>query len=160
MGFFASELGAALSAHGESWACLGARFGVHQQQVERLMQAEADPFFVSTLQRTACDQVAKELDFSPLEIARMVAGGEADTFFRLMIYHNYPIEEAMNKSNSVFAAALRDHMANPLNVAGSIYPDRQQYTVSLPQSPEPKKRGRKKRSDALTKAASEVFGNA
>jgi hypothetical protein len=115
MGFFAGELEAVLRAHvahpnGSPWSIL-TRMGVHPQQIDRLKKAFDDIGQVATLQGTYLQQLRQELEMAPAEWARLQAGIEADTFLRLLLYHNYPLEEAANKANAVFSAVLKDMLA-------------------------------------------------
>lgn len=146
MGFLASELGAILGSHqppgmDSPWSLLQ-RLGVHPNQVERLQQSADDVTQVATLQASVLQQLRQELDLSPYEWARLQAGSEADTFFRLLTYHNYPIEEAVNKSNAVFAAALKDRLATG-GRSESIYPSTPAMEQIRANAPQPKRRGRR-----------------
>ncbi len=150
MGFFASELAAILEEHqppgsDSPWAIVQ-RLGVHPQQVERLQAAAEDISQVATLQASVLQQLRQELDLTPLEWARLQAGSEADAFFRLLVYHNYPLEEAANKSNAVFAAALKDKLATGGNSA-SIYPTTPALEQVRASAPQPRRRGRRKASE-------------
>jgi len=115
MGFFAGELEAILRNHvahpnGSPWSIL-TRMGVHPQQIDRLKKAHDDIGQVATLQGSHMQQLRQELELSPIEWARLQAGIEADTFLRLLLYHNYPLDEAANKANAVFSAVLKDKLA-------------------------------------------------
>lgn len=115
MGFFAAELADILDRHRRVndtslWDELE-RMGVHPAQIERLQQAVEDFEHVVTLPLHTLQPLRQELGLIPLEWARLQAGVEADTFLRLLLYHNFPMEEAANKANAVFAAALKDHLA-------------------------------------------------
>jgi hypothetical protein len=115
MGFFAGELEDVLSAHvahphGSPWAIL-TRMGVHPQQIDRLKKAADDIGQVATLQAVHLQQLRQELELTPVEWARLQAAIEADTFLRLLLYHNYPLDEATNKANAIFAATLKDKLA-------------------------------------------------
>lgn len=152
MGFLASELDAVLREHNPSssespWAILY-RMGVHPMQVERLQSAVDDFGQVATLPSSTLQQLRQELGLTPGEYARLQAGVEADAFFRLMVYHNYPLEEAANKSNAVFANALKDKLATGAR-SESVYPNlagmEQLRTVIAP----PKKRGRTAKKDKV-----------
>ena len=115
MGFFAGELEAILRSHvahpnGSPWSIL-TRMGVHPQQIDRLKKAYDDIGQVATLQTSYLSQLRQELELSPIEWARLQAGIEADTFLRLLLYHNYPLEEAANKANAIFTATLKDKLA-------------------------------------------------
>src|SRR6185437_15571623 len=150
MGFFAAELAAILADHQPSgaetpWTPLQ-RLGVHPQQVERLQHAAEDIGQVATLQANVLQQLRQELVLSPFEWARLQAGSEADTFFRLLVYHNYPLEEVANKTNAVFAAALKDKLA----VGGrseSIYPSTPALEHVRASAPQPRRRGRRKAAE-------------
>lgn len=145
MGFFAGELEAVLGNHtlpkGSSpWAILQ-RMGIHPQQIERLKSAAEDLGQVATLPPTVLQQMKQELELAPIEWARLQAGIEADTFLRLLMYHNYPIEEAANKANAVFSAALKDRLttggrSETIYAATTIDSD----TTPIP----PRRRGRRK----------------
>lgn len=115
MGFFAGELASILQAHvthpgGSPWSIL-TRLGVHPQQIDRLKKAHDDLAQVATLQSTYLQQLRQELELTPGEWARLQAGIEADAFFRLLMYHNYPLDEAANKANAVFSSTLKDRLA-------------------------------------------------
>src|SRR5271165_2340937 len=115
MGFFAGELAAILQTHvnhpdASPWSILS-RMGIHPQQIDRLKKAAEDLAQVATLQSAQLQQLRQELELSPGEWARLQAGAEADTFLRLLLYHNYSLEDAANKANAVFAAALKDKLA-------------------------------------------------
>ncbi len=115
MGFFAGELAAILSAHqshpqGSPWAIL-TRMGVHPQQIDRLKKANEDIGQIATLPQPYLSQLRAELDLTSPEWARLQAAIEADVFFRLLLYHNYSLEEAANRANAVFANVLKDQLA-------------------------------------------------
>lgn len=115
MGFFAGELAAILSAHqthpqGTPWAILS-RMGVHPQQIDRLKRATEDLGHIASLQNDYLLKLRHELDLSPVEWARLQAAIEADVFFRLLLYHDYSLEEAANDANAVFSAVLKDRLA-------------------------------------------------
>ena len=115
MGFFAGELYAILSAHqshpqGTPWSIL-ARIGVHPQQIDRLKKAADDIGQVATLPDVALQQLRNEIELTPLEWSRLQAGIEADVFLRMLLYHSYPLEDAVNTANSIFAAMLKDRLA-------------------------------------------------
>jgi hypothetical protein len=125
MGFFAGELEVVLQEHNplpnESlWNVLN-RLSVHPQQTERLQQAAADIGQVATLPLPLLLQLRQELNLSPIAYARLQAGIEADQFFRLLMYHNYALEEAVSKANAVFSSVLKDRLAAG-SQAESIYP--------------------------------------
>lgn len=149
MGFFASELATVLKEHNtlpleSEWAILH-RLGVHPDQVEHLQKAADDFALVATLPSPVVHQLRQELGLSPIEYARLQAGLEADAFMRLMVYHNYPIEEAANKSNAVFANALKDKMATG-GKSESIYPALTGMAGSSAVTPPPRRRGRAKKN--------------
>jgi hypothetical protein len=124
MGFFASELRIVLQVHAKSndspWDTLR-QLGVHEEQIHRLQEATEDPVLIASLPQATIENLQRECDVSFLESARLHAATEADVFFRLLIYHNYRLDEAMNKANAVFAANLKDHLA-PGERNASIYP--------------------------------------
>ena len=121
MGFLATELVAVLATHNiDPWQRL-LHMGIHPTQVERLKIAAEDFAQVATLPSHILPQLRQEVPLSPIEYARLQAGVEADAFFRLLIYHNYPLEEAANKSNAVFANALKDKLATG-GTSESVYP--------------------------------------
>lgn len=155
MGFFASELGAVLSDHGKTWEWLGT-LGIHPTQIQRLRDAADDIAQVASLQPNLRAQVKQDLELIPLEVAKLEAGSEADVFFRLLCYHNYPLEEAANKANAVFAAALKDHLARSEDAAGSIYPSpTATNVVQIPASSPTRHRGRRKASEIAAAAAAD-----
>jgi hypothetical protein len=159
MGFLASELGAILTTHqapgtDSPWLLLQ-RLGVHPNQAERLQQAADDVTQVATLQASVLQQLRQELDLSPYEWARLQAGSEADTFYRLLTYHNYPVEEAVNKSNAVFAAALKDKLATG-GRSESIYPSTPAMEQIRANAPQPRRRGRRP-TKTVTEDASQEF---
>lgn len=147
MGIFAGELAAVLQSHishpnGSPWAIL-TRLGVHPQQIDRLKKAHDDIAQVATLQASYLQQLRQELELTPYEWARLQAGIEADAFMRLLLYHNYSLDEAANRANSVFAAALKDRLATG-GKSESIFPKlniRDEEGIVAP--PVPKKRGPK-----------------
>jgi hypothetical protein len=151
MGFFASELAAILAAHApaSAWDTL-ASLDVHATQIERLQQAAVDVALVATLPEGVKQQLRQELALSPYEWARLQAGSEADVFFRLLDYHHYPLEEAVNKSNAVFAAALKDRLAT--GGAKSIYPTTPAMEQIRAALPPPKRRGRRPKQPAAPAA--------
>ncbi len=153
MGFFAGELAEILEQHqppgSESrWVVLQ-RLGVHPNQIERLQHAADDVGQVATLQTNILQQLRQEYGLSPAEWARLQAGSEADTFYRLLVYHNYPLEEAINKSNAVFAAALKDKLATG-GRGESIYPTTPALEQIRANTPPQKKRGRRKAGEQVT----------
>ena len=145
MGFLASELATVLSDHtpdGNGWNILH-HMGVHPTQVDRLVHAADDFGQIATLPSHTLQQLRQELGLNPIEYARLQAGAEADAFMRLLIYHNYPLEEAANKSNAVFANALKDKLATG-GKSESVYP----IIAGVKQIilPPPKRRGRAKKN--------------
>jgi hypothetical protein len=124
LGFFASELLTVLRSHtapaDSPWDILR-RLGVHEGQIIRLQEAAEDVVLIASLPSSTLGLLRQELNLSPLENARLIAGQEADVFFRLLIYHNYRLDEAVNKSNAVYAASLKDHLASA-GSSDSIYP--------------------------------------
>jgi hypothetical protein len=115
MGFFAGELEVVLREHNplpneSPWNVLN-RLSIHPQQIERLQKAAEDIGQVATLPPNLLVQIRQELNLNPISWARLQAGVEADAFFRLLMYHNYSLEEAVNKANAVFASALKDRLA-------------------------------------------------
>ncbi len=144
MGFFASELATILKVHNtvpheSEWAILF-RMGTHPSQVERLQHSADDFGQVATLPSHTIQQLRQELGLSPIEYARLQAGVEADAFFRLMVYHHYPLEEAANKSNAVFANALKDKLATG-GKSESVYPVVVHNPASSTPTPPVKRRG-------------------
>jgi hypothetical protein len=115
MGFFAGELENVLRNHishpqGSPWSIL-ARMNVHPQQIDRLKKAADDIGQVATLPDVALQQLRIEIELTPLEWSRLQAGIEADVFLRMLLYHSYPLEDAVNTANSIFAAMLKDRLA-------------------------------------------------
>lgn len=115
MGFFAGELENVLRNHishpqGSPWSIL-ARMNVHPQQIDRLKKAADDIGQVATLPDVALQQLRTEIELTPLEWSRLQAGIEADVFLRMLLYHSYPLEDAVNTANSIFAAMLKDRLA-------------------------------------------------
>lgn len=115
MGFFAGELEHVLRLHiahpqGSPWSIL-ARMNVHPQQIDRLKKAAEDIGQVATLPDVSLQQLKQELELSPAEWSRLQAGIEADVFLRMLLYHSYPLEEAVNSANAIFAAMLKDRLA-------------------------------------------------
>lgn len=151
MGFFAAELETVLKDHNlheraNYWSIL-TRMGVHPQQIDRLKKAAEDAASVASLQTSHLDQLCRENDLTHAERCRLIAGVDADTILRLLLYHNYPLEEALNKANAIFAASLKDHLAS--SDPHAIYV--RVEGISLP--PPVKKRGYRKRvKDTLTGA--------
>src|SRR5579883_2575357 len=112
MGFFAGELEHVLRNHtthpqGSPWSIL-ARMNVHPQQIDRLKKAAEDIGQVATLPDQSMQQLRTELELTPLEWSRLQAGIEADVFLRMLLYHSYPLEDAVNTANAIFAAMLKD----------------------------------------------------
>lgn len=149
MGFFAGELEAILRAHvshpnGSPWSIL-TRMGVHPQQIDRLKKAFDDIGQVATLQSSHLQQLKQELELSPAEWARLQAGIEADTFMRLLLYHNYPLEEAANKANAVFSAALKDKLATG-GKSENVYAPMSESATAAMTTPRPRRmRGPRRR---------------
>jgi hypothetical protein len=143
MGLFAAELDALLCDRRPAapWEIL-AEFDVHPAQIERLRQAAMEIGVVATLPQSATQQLKQRLALSPYEWARLQAGAEADTFFRLLTYHNYPLEEAANKTNAVFAAVLKDKLAMG-GRSESIYPTTPALEQVRAHMPIPRRRGRR-----------------
>jgi hypothetical protein len=150
MGFFAGELAVVLGEHNplpneSPWNVLN-RLNVHPQQTERLQRAAEDIGQVATLPHPLLWQIKQELNLSPVAWARLQAGIEADAFFRLLMYHNYSLEEAVTKANAIFANTLKDYLA----VGGkseSIYPSTPELDA-LANIPSPvRRRGRMRKAD-------------
>lgn len=122
MGFFAAELYAILQAHNprDPWSLL-ARMGIHPQQIDRLKRASENPSEVASLYGPDRERLRQELEPTTLEWARLIAGSEADTFLRLLLYHNKPIDQAMEQANATFASTLKDHLATG-GTGASVYP--------------------------------------
>ncbi len=115
MGFFAGELEQVLRNHishpqGSPWSIL-ARMNVHPQQIDRLKKAAEDIGQVATLPDVSLQQLKQELELTPAEWSRLQAGIEADVFLRMLLYHSYPLEDAVNTANSIFSAMLKDRLA-------------------------------------------------
>jgi hypothetical protein len=150
MGFFAGELEVVLQEHNplpneSPWNVLN-RLNVHPQQTERLQKAAEDIGQVATLPLPLLQQLKQELNLSPIAWARLQAGVEADAFFRLLMYHNYSLEEAVNKANAVFASALKDKLATG-GKSDSIYPSSPELDA-LAAIPSPvRRRGRMRKAD-------------
>lgn len=116
MGFFAGELATILSHHlphpsSSPWSLLS-RQGVHPQQIDRLKKASEEISLIASLPEATILQLRSELELTTLEFSRLQAALEADVFLRLLIYHSYPMDEAVNKANAVFAATLKDMIAS------------------------------------------------
>jgi hypothetical protein len=143
MGFFAAELETILHDRrpAASWEIL-AEVDVHPAQIERLRQAAMEIGMVATLPQSITQHLKQSLALSPYEWARLQAGAEADTFFRLLVYHNYPLEEAVNKTNAVFSAALKDKLAMGGH-SESIYPTTPALEQVRANIPAPRRRGRR-----------------
>jgi hypothetical protein len=125
MGFFAGELEVVLQENNplpneSPWNMLK-RLSVHSEQTKRLALAAEDIGQVATLPPPLLLQLKQEMNLAPLAWARLQAGIEADAFFRLLMYHNYSLEEAVNKANAVFANTLKDKLATG-GKSDSIYP--------------------------------------
>ncbi len=150
MGFFAGELEVILEEHNplpheSPWNVLN-RLTVHPQQTERLQKAAEDIGQVAMLPPSLLLQLKQELNLSPIAWARLQAGIEADAFFRLLMYHNYTLEEAVNKANAVFASALKDKLATG-GKSDSIYPSSPELDA-LAAIPSPvRRRGRMRKVD-------------
>ncbi len=145
MGFFAGELEHALRArthaNGSPWTLL-TRASLHPQRIERLKRAAEDISLTTTLPPDVQQHLRRELDFSPMEWARLQAAHEADTFMRLFIDHHYPLEEAVNKANAVFASTLKDMLA-----ASALTHD-QGFAAALATPPPPRARRQSPRGTA------------
>lgn len=151
MGFFAGELDAILHDHGKGWDYLST-LGVHAQQIKRLVAACEDVNQIASLDDNTQRQMDQELQLTPLERARLVAAGEADTFYRLLVYHKYLVEEAWNKANAVYSASLRDHLAVGGVRDASIYPiPSSENIVQIPAAPK-RRRGRRSNADIAAEA--------
>ena len=113
MGFFAGELEQVLFAHaqvqGSPWSIL-ARLSIHPQQIDRLKKAADDITQVATLPDVALQQLRHELELTPAEWSRLQAGAEADASMRMLMYHSYPLDEAVNHANAIFAASFKDRL--------------------------------------------------
>jgi hypothetical protein len=166
MGFFAGELEVVLQEHNplpneSPWNVLN-RLNVHPQQTERLQKAAEDIGQVATLPPPLLLQLKQELNLSPISWARLQAGVEADAFFRLLMYHNYSLEEAVNKANAVFASALKDKLATG-GKSESIYPSSPELDA-LAAIPSPvRRRGRMRKADKealLAKQREQALANA
>lgn len=151
MGFFAGELEVILREHNpltneSPWNVLN-RLNVHPQQIERLQQAAADIGAVATLPDKLMVQIKQELNLSPIAWARLLAGIDADAQFRLLMYHNYTLEEAVKNANAIFASALKDRLATG-GKSDSVYPSSPELDAlaAVPSSVRPKK-GRPRKAD-------------
>jgi hypothetical protein len=113
MGFFAGELENILRmrthSHGSPWTML-TRANVHPQRIERLKQAAEDVSQTTGLPIDVQQQLRRELDLSDLEWARLQAAYEADKFMGMLLSHHYPLDDAMNNANAVFASTLKDSL--------------------------------------------------
>lgn len=114
MGFFAAELENILHAHlshegASSWSILS-RLGIHPQQIDRLKKAADDIMLVSTMPEADFDRLCAELQLSPLELARLHAGTEADVALRMTKYHGYSDEEVANIANAIYSSSLKDRL--------------------------------------------------
>jgi hypothetical protein len=146
MGFFAGELYAILEAHwappsATPWSLLS-RMNVHPQQIDRLKKAADDIGLVATLKGSDLQRLRDELDLSLIEWARLQAGMEADIFLRLLLYHTYPLYEAANKANMIFAAELKDRLMLGGRGESKYVPD---DVMMLPDDSEPKTRQSRRR---------------
>ena len=114
MGFFAGELEQLLrartNAHSSPWAML-THTHLRPQRIERLKKAAQDISHTTILPSEVRQQLRCDLELSFTEWARLQAAYEADTFLRLLMFHNFPLDEAVNKANAVFASALKDTLA-------------------------------------------------
>jgi hypothetical protein len=84
---------------------------VHPQQIDRLKKAADDIGQVATLPDASLQQLRIELELTPQEWSRLQAAIEADVFLRMLLYHSYPLDDAVNTANNVFAAMLKDRLA-------------------------------------------------
>jgi hypothetical protein len=114
MGFFAGELEQILRDHithpqGSPWVILK-RMNVHHQQITRLKIATEQLAQVATVSEATLQQLRVELELSLLEWARLQAGMEADAFLRLLLYHSYALDDAVNTANAIFAMTLKDQL--------------------------------------------------
>lgn len=146
MGFFAAELAAILEAHHaqdrtRAWGILQ-RMGVQEAQIQRLQQAADDFAQIATLHAQILQRLRQDLVLDSLAWARLQAGIDADAFLRLVIYHNFPLEEAANKANAVFAAALKDRLATG-GCSDSIYPRSLMLDQVRANMPPPRRRVRR-----------------
>lgn len=153
MGFFAAELAAILEVHSsqeraQAWEILQ-RMGVQEAQIQRLQQAADDLAQIATLPVQILQRLRQDLGLSPLAWARLQAGNDADAFLRLVIYHNFPLEEAANKANAVFAAALKDRLATG-GYSDSIYPRTLVLAQSRAIAPPPQRRVRRKAAEQIS----------
>src|SRR5262249_31439155 len=73
-------------------------------------KAAEDMTQVATLPAAHLLNIKQELELTASEWARLQAGLEADAFLRIVLYHNYPLEEAANKANAIFASTLKDRL--------------------------------------------------
>jgi hypothetical protein len=162
MGFFAGELEAVLQEYNplpneSPWNILN-RLNVHPQQTERLQKAAEDIGQVATLPNIIVAQLKQELNLAPLPWARLLAAIEADAQFRLMMYHNFPLEEAANKANAIFSAALKDRLATASD-ADSIYPTLPELDA-LAGIPSPvRRRGRLRKAEKAALLAQQAAQN-
>ncbi len=143
MGFFASELAAALQAHVRSnqspWAVLS-RLGVHPQQIDRLKKAAEDFGLVASLKMEVIVQIEQEIEATRYTHFRLMAALDADQMLRLMAYHNYPVDEIANNANALFNASLLDMMASG---SEQVFPKRKDDGQEAPPPSElPRRRGR------------------
>ena len=143
MGFFAAELHDILGKYAPAapWEVLH-QLGVHPEQIKRIQGAVDNVAQVAMLPYSLLHELRQVLALSPFDYSRLQAGIEADAFFRLMIYHKYSLEEAVTKSNAVFASALKDRLATG-GRSESIYPTIQ-ITRPIYKAPPPVKRRKRK----------------
>lgn len=140
MGFFAAELATVLTDAHQTYDALR-RVDIGQAHIAALQAAALDTTLISTLPRETIARLVREFSLSPLQASRLYAGFEADQFLRLVRYHNYGLEESMNKANAVFAASLKDRM---MQGGGSEIRYLGMPTASALPPPTPKRRGRAK----------------
>ena len=152
MGFLASELTTILRERNLLLDDVLLHMGVDPAQVERLRIAAADFAQVATLPSATLQQLRQNLALTPMEYARLQAAVEADAFFRLMVYHNYPLEEAANKANAVFANSLKDKLATG-GKSESVYPSLVGMAATCGIVVPVKRRGRAKKNSTVTEVA-------
>lgn len=140
MGFLASDIVDICTQRGINYCTLLAECGVHTTQIAHITAAADDPTDIARLPPAIITELDQRMAFTPAERARIDAAEVADTFLRLLYYHNYLPTEAMQKANAVYAAARRDRLAIG-GTHGSIYPP---ITIpGLPPTLPTKRRGRK-----------------
>jgi hypothetical protein len=150
MGFFAGELEAVLREHNpisqeSSWNILH-RLNLHPQQIERLQHAAADIGQVATLPSRSLVQIKQELNLGSVPWARLEAGIEADACMRLMMYHNYSLEEAVAIANAIFAQTFKDRLVLR-ETSEFIYPAGDQSDTPAPHPAPMRRRGRPRKTD-------------